>query len=78
MSLALVSVMTLHLQSIWFWALLMFPLKDDLMTSMWIKLDSFPLGQQKWDKTSKASDADDPKFFCRWGSVPRNLWLPSL
>ena len=37
-----------------------------------------PLGQQKWDKTSKARDADDPKFFCWWGSVPRNLWLHSL
>ena len=36
-----------------------------------------PLGQQNWDKTSKA-DADGPKFFCWWGSVPRNLWLHSL
>ena len=37
-----------------------------------------PLGHQKWDKTSKSRSADDPKFFCWWGSVPRNLWLPSL
>ena len=35
-----------------------------------------PLGQQKWDKTSKA-DADGPKFFCWLGSVPRNLRFPS-
>ena len=34
-----------------------------------------PLGHQKWDKTSKARCADDPKFFCWWGSVPRNLWF---
>ena len=33
MFLALVSVSTLHLQFIWFWALPMFPLKDDLTTS---------------------------------------------
>ena len=37
-----------------------------------------PLGHQKWDKTSKARPADDPKFFCWWGSVPRNLWLSSM
>ena len=55
----------------------MFPLKkEDLTTSYSIKVDSFPLGHQKWDKTSKARCADDPKFFCWWGSVPRNLWLP--
>ena len=36
-----------------------------------------PLRQQKWVKTSKVRDADNPKF-CWWGSVPRSLWLPSL
>ena len=76
MSLALVSVSTLHLQFIWFRALLMFLLlKEDLTTSLTIKVDSFPQGHQKWDKTSKARSADDPKFFCWWGNVPRNLWF---
>jgi len=33
------------------------------------------LGEVGQDQQSQVK-ADDPKFFCRCGSVPGNLWLP--
>ena len=62
MFLALVSVCTLHLHLIWFWALQMYQ-KENLMTSKWIKLDSFPWDSRSVDKTSKCEGKKLDKFF---------------
>ena len=63
MFLALVSVCTLHLHLIWFWALQMYQ-KENLMTSKWIKLDSFP-----WDSRSGTKPAKPEMQMTRSSSV---------